>query len=406
MALYVAISIAVFATLNAFVKTSTHTITSLFGATAFAIFYTEVARKVLGGPDALDDRLLGRRDRPRRDLVRAHHPQGEAVPGEGGRQARRALGHGRHRRSDRADPRQRPARRRRRRPGGHVPAGQQAHRAQAGDEPAGDRRGQRDGDRGRLPDGHLRRRPGGDQGRDELHVGDLRRREGHARAPRVRREHPDGVLRARHGPGLGRADAGQGVRAAAEPGPRLQLRQERRAHRRARQRHRRRHRRRSRAPAPSRRPDRPDRRGAAPPLQPHGHQPARLRPQRHAGALPQPGQVVRRAGDQHVAEHARAVHRPYAAPGGAGHGGEARLRPPDPGDRLPRLRPADRGLRRCPARACCARRRTRWRCVRTRNGSARSAASWPAAACSASRPRTRCTSSGSRRPCSNAAPDC
>jgi len=53
MALYVAISIAVFATLNAFVKTSTHTITSLFGATAFAIFYTEVARKVLGGPDAL-----------------------------------------------------------------------------------------------------------------------------------------------------------------------------------------------------------------------------------------------------------------------------------------------------------------------------------------------------------------
>src|SRR3954452_20647146 len=53
MALYVAISIAVFATLNAFVKTSTHTITSLFGALAFGIFYTEVARKVLGGPDAL-----------------------------------------------------------------------------------------------------------------------------------------------------------------------------------------------------------------------------------------------------------------------------------------------------------------------------------------------------------------
>ena len=39
MALYVAVSIAVFATLNAFFKTSTHTITSLFGAIAFAIFY-------------------------------------------------------------------------------------------------------------------------------------------------------------------------------------------------------------------------------------------------------------------------------------------------------------------------------------------------------------------------------
>src|SRR4051794_5489032 len=53
MALYVAVSIAIFATLNAFVKTSTHTITSLFGAAAFGIFYTEVARKVLGGPTAL-----------------------------------------------------------------------------------------------------------------------------------------------------------------------------------------------------------------------------------------------------------------------------------------------------------------------------------------------------------------
>src|SRR4051812_32932075 len=53
MAVYVAVSIALFATLNAFVKTSTHTITSLFGATAFGIFYTEVARKVIGGPTAL-----------------------------------------------------------------------------------------------------------------------------------------------------------------------------------------------------------------------------------------------------------------------------------------------------------------------------------------------------------------
>ena len=31
-------------------------------------------------------------------------------------------------------------------------------------------------------------------------VGDLRRREGDARAARLRRQHPHGVLRARHGP--------------------------------------------------------------------------------------------------------------------------------------------------------------------------------------------------------------
>src|SRR5689334_20270687 len=54
MAVYVAISIAVFATLNAFWKTSTHTITSLFGAIAFSIFYTEAAFRLIGGPDALD----------------------------------------------------------------------------------------------------------------------------------------------------------------------------------------------------------------------------------------------------------------------------------------------------------------------------------------------------------------
>ncbi len=44
---------------------------------------------------------------------------------------------------------------------------------------------------------------------------------------------------------------------------------------------------------------------AAPPLQPHGHLPARLRPQRDAGALPEPRGLVRRARDRDVAEHAR-----------------------------------------------------------------------------------------------------
>jgi NADPH-dependent 2,4-dienoyl-CoA reductase/sulfur reductase-like enzyme/ferredoxin len=52
MALYAAVSLAVFALLNAFIKTSTHTITSLFGATAFSIFYWFVGASY--GPPALD----------------------------------------------------------------------------------------------------------------------------------------------------------------------------------------------------------------------------------------------------------------------------------------------------------------------------------------------------------------
>src|SRR4051812_4900093 len=52
MALYVAVSVAAFAVLNAFIKTSTHTITALFGATAFAIFYWFVGASY--GPPALD----------------------------------------------------------------------------------------------------------------------------------------------------------------------------------------------------------------------------------------------------------------------------------------------------------------------------------------------------------------
>src|SRR3954447_19754216 len=52
MALYVAVSLAAFSLLNAFVKTSTHTITALFGATAFSIFYWFVGASY--GPAALD----------------------------------------------------------------------------------------------------------------------------------------------------------------------------------------------------------------------------------------------------------------------------------------------------------------------------------------------------------------
>ena len=70
-----------------------------------------------------------------------------------------------------APPRSRTNRaRQERRARGHVRPREQARRRQAGPVAAGDRRGQRHADRGRLPDGHLRRRPGGDQGRDGVHV--------------------------------------------------------------------------------------------------------------------------------------------------------------------------------------------------------------------------------------------
>ena len=117
-------------------------------------------------------------------------------------------------------------------------------------------------------------------------------------------------------------------------GPRLQLRQGRQARRRGRQRHRGRHRRRPPPPPTPGDQHRPDRGGAAPPLQPHGHQPPRLRPLRHAGPVPEPGHVVRRARDHDLAQHARAVDRPHQPRGRARHGGEAAVRPPDPRHRL------------------------------------------------------------------------
>lgn len=51
MALTTAVSLALFATLTTFYKTSAHTLTSLFGATAFALFYWYAAD--VGGPAAL-----------------------------------------------------------------------------------------------------------------------------------------------------------------------------------------------------------------------------------------------------------------------------------------------------------------------------------------------------------------
>ena len=119
----------------------------------------------------------------------------------------------------------------------------------------------------------------------------------------------------------------------------------RREGRRDRQRDRGRDGRRPPAPPPPRRRDRPDRRGAAPPLQPDGHLAPRLRPLRDAGPLPQPRRLVRGAPDHRVAEHARARLRSRPARGGARHRRAAELRPADPRHRLEQLRAADRGVR-------------------------------------------------------------
>ncbi len=129
----------------------------------------------------------------------------------------------------------------------------------------------------------------------------------------------------RHRPGQRRSSRPDKAAAPAhQPGPRLQLRPDGQARRRDRQRDRGRHRRRPPPPTAPGDEDRPDRRGAAPPLQPHGHQPARLRPLGHAGPLPQPGRLVRRARDHDLAEHARAVDRPRQPRGRARHRREAR----------------------------------------------------------------------------------
>ena len=157
----------------------THTLTTLFGAIAFAIFYWYAADDRPRAADLGDPR---RGDRARRRLVRAHRPQGEAVPGARDRAARRP------RRVARGVAPRSPVRA----GGGTARApevtfvpDEQARRAEAGPVAAGDRRGQRPADRGRLPDGRLRRRPGGDQGGHGLHVADLRRRARDARPARA-----------------------------------------------------------------------------------------------------------------------------------------------------------------------------------------------------------------------------
>ena len=79
MLLYVAVSTALFALAIAFVKVSAHTITSTFGAIAFAHLLLRGGRE-LGARHVAGPR--GRR-RPRRRLAPPHLAQGEAVPRPG-----------------------------------------------------------------------------------------------------------------------------------------------------------------------------------------------------------------------------------------------------------------------------------------------------------------------------------
>ena len=139
-----------------------------------------------------------------------------------------------------------------------------------------------------------------------------------------------------------------------------------------RQRHRRRHRRRPPAPAPPAADDRPGGRGAAPPLQPHGHRPAGLRPLGDAGAVPQPGRLVRRA-QITTWLNTRALGIDRARREVVLGGGEAlpydRL---DARHGLAQLRPADRRLRRAGHRRAARRPTTRCSCAPTSSATARS----------------------------------
>ena len=208
-----------------------------------------------------------------------------------------------------------------RRARGHVRPRGQARRRPSRASAAGDRRGQRDDDRGRLPDGHLRRRPRRDQGRD----GAARRRSPTTRRPRST------------GSALRRT---RGWRAAcASPGRSRSRSSPTRRRRRAS----------ARSPASTTTAtvgsvvvigngiagvtaaDHLRRRHPADEIdliaeEPHhlynrmGICAARLRPLRHAGALPEPGRLVRRAQDHGLAEHPRAGDRPRAPRGLARHG--------------------------------------------------------------------------------------
>ena len=194
---YMAVSAASFWVLDSFVKVSSHTLTTLYGALAFCLFYWHAGPGLVdavGGPEAAGWAL--RAAAIALALVWVWRTIGKEKPflEQVARPAAAAAGAAlrsltRHRASAR------------RRAGGRVRARGQARRRVAGADAARGRRGAGPADRGGLPDGRLRRRPGGGARRRRAPVGDLRRRALDARTARAGRQHPDGVLRARQRPG-------------------------------------------------------------------------------------------------------------------------------------------------------------------------------------------------------------
>ena len=217
MAVCVAAGVASFATLIAFWKTSAHTITSLYGAVAFSLFYWFARRDPPGAADLGRPR---RRDRAGDDLVRAH----AAARRSRSWSARPHPPPPPRARSSAAAPARSPAAPSNAPEITFVPDNKRVA-PKPGPDAAGGRRGRRDDDRGRLPDGRLRRRPGRDQVRPGVHLAGQRRRAGDAQPARLRAQHAHGVLREDHRPGRGRADARQGRDAGAQPRLGLQLRQ-------------------------------------------------------------------------------------------------------------------------------------------------------------------------------------
>ena len=301
MLLYMAVSLALFALATTFVKVSTHTITSTFGAVAFGDLLLVRRRQ----PRARHVAAARRRDRARRRLARAHLAQGEAVPGAGRRADRRSPATAPPRarspptaRSSPARPRSTSSPRTRSSPPRTASRLLEIAESNGMTIESGCRMGICGADPVAIKDGMECLSGISDDEKATLERLGL--------AP----EHAHGVLRPRPRPGHGQPQARQGVGAQHQQGRGLRLRQERRQGRRDRQRDRGRDRRRPHPPPAPADQHRPDRRGAAPPLQPHGHRPPRLRQVRHAGPLPEPGHLVRRARDRDLAEHARAGDRP------------------------------------------------------------------------------------------------
>ena len=223
MALYVAVSLASFALFNAFIKTSTHTLTALYGGVAFSIFYWFVGASY--GPPVIDwiaraaaialaatwfVRTIAK-EKPFLERATAApapasaqaQPIGAAVAALT-RTGMRAVQGGAPEVTFLPDNKRVAPK-----PGMSLLEIAEANGLTI---EAGCRMGVCGADPVAIKEGM------------RLHLRDLRRREGHARAPGLRREHAHGVLRARHRPGHRRPHARQARAAPHQPDARLQLR--------------------------------------------------------------------------------------------------------------------------------------------------------------------------------------